>query len=329
MSAALLSERLATLPGHLRAVRAAVPRDLLRGAGRVVVTGGGLSEGPARLLVALLRQRLGLSADFVPQSEFALRALPELPGPADALVLFSQGLAPNARLPLPHAAHFCETVVFTSVQTTLDHARAVVLPPPEENGLLLRIVGTAVQCYAAAWMVNDLALARGLDDHQAVLERVPEVYRSPTPGCTLVDGDSLPPVAIVAAGRYAELAFGLRWKLLEGLHVPDPPVWDVLQVAHGPFQQLFDHRMTLLAMMRPDAPHEEPLYDRLQAVLRPERHRLLRLRANLPSPYAWFEHDALLDALVIDAVGRRGIDLSRWPGKGLDGPLYDVAPETL
>jgi hypothetical protein len=325
MSAQLLSERLRALPDHLRAVRDAVPRDLLRDAQRVVVTGGGLSEGPARFLVALLRQRLGLSADFVPQSEFAVRAPSDLAPMGDTLVLFSQGLAPNARLPLPHASRFRETVVFTSVTAPVPGVRTVVLPPLEENGLLLRIVGTAVQCLAAAWMVNRLAS----DDHSALLEQVPDLYRVSSPSVSLVQDGELPPVALIAAGRYAEYAFGLRWKLLEGLHLPDPPVWDVLQVAHGPFQQLYDRKLTLLALMRPDAAHEAPLFDRLESILRPDRHRLLRLPARLPSPYAWFEHDAQLDALVIDAVTQRQIDLSEWPGKGMDGPLYGVAPETL
>lgn len=342
---ALLAERLRSLPDQLRAVPAVLPADLMRaGAGsrRVVVTGGGLSEGPARFLVALLRQRLSARAEFVPQSEFAVRALPDL---GDTLVLFSQGLAPNARLPLPHASRFAETIIFTSVvpdahapagdvrraafEAQRQGVRLVVLPPAEENGLLLRIVGTAVQCFAAALMVNRLAVDAGHRDDCAHLDAVPEVYRAPAPGFSLVDGDALPEVAIVAAGRYAEFAFGLRWKLLEGLHLPDPPVWDVLQVAHGPFQQLFHRPLTLLALERSDAPHEAPLLERLEAVLQPGRHRLLRLPARLPSPYAWFEHDAQLDALVIDAIGRRGIDLAQWPGKGMDGPLYGVAPETL
>jgi hypothetical protein len=322
MSAPLLSERLRALPEHLRAVKDAVPPDVLSGAERVVVTGGGLSEGPARFLVALLRQRAGLSAEFVPQSEFAVRELVPM---GDTLVLFSQGLAPNARLPLPHASKFRRTVVFTSVTAPVPGVRSVVLPPLEENGLLLRIIGTAVQCLAAAWAVNPLAS----EDHSALLAQVPDVYRVSTPSVSLVADDELAPVAIIAAGRYAEYAFGLRWKLLEGLHVPDPPVWDVLQVAHGPFQQLFDRKLTLLALMRPDAPHEAALVDRLESILRPDRHRLLRLPARLPSPYAWFEHDAQLDALVIDAVERCKIDLSQWPGKGMDGPLYGVAPETL
>ena len=70
-------------------------RERLCTRSRYVVTGGGLSEGPARVLVALLRGA-GRDARFVPQSAFVDWTEP--PDEQCALVLFSQGLAPNARL---------------------------------------------------------------------------------------------------------------------------------------------------------------------------------------------------------------------------------------
>jgi creatinine amidohydrolase len=236
----------------------------------------------------------------------------------------------------PDAAAPVADVRRAAAEAQRDGVRLVILPPLEEGGLLLRVIGPAVHCFAAALWVDRLAARAGLAPtaYSPALARVAESYLPANVvrrlgDATLIDRDALPPIALVAGGRYAEYVFGLRWKLLEGLHVPDPPVWDLLQVAHGPFQQLFDERMTLLVLERADAPHETPLIDRLAQLLVPERHRLIRLAATLPGACAWFEHDAQLDALVVDAIGRRGIDLADWPGKGHDGPLYDVSPETL
>ena len=85
----LLEERIATLPSALsQALATPLPAGIERLAtlDRFVVTGGGMSEGPARVLVALLR-RAGRDATFVPQSRFV--DWPEPPAPRSALVLFS------------------------------------------------------------------------------------------------------------------------------------------------------------------------------------------------------------------------------------------------
>ncbi len=331
MSAA---ETLALLQARLRAIPAALDEvlklELAAPATRsFAVTGGGLSEGPARFLVALLAGELGLPATYWPLSSFAA---PAIGARAETLVLFSQGLAPNARLPLEHTDAFAATILFTSVRDERQLAAAakrrnctiVTLPPLEESGLLLRVIGPACATLAAARLGRALAgdALPPLDDVPALYDRLQE-----TPvALGLVHGGELPPVALVAGGRYLRSLFGQRWKLLEGLHVPDPPIWDVLQVAHGPFQSFYERAMTLLALERAEAPHEAPLFDKLAEVLAPERHRLVRLRAERPFPLAWFEHDALANALLIDALRARPTDLVHWPGHGHDGPLYEIAP---
>jgi creatinine amidohydrolase len=62
-------------------------------------------------------------------------------------------------------------------------------------------------------------------------------------------------------------------------------------------------------------------------MLVPERHALVRLKARLPGPLAIFEHEAMLNQLMLRVIAARGIDLVHWPGRGLDGPLYDVGAE--
>ncbi len=323
---ALLTNRVQSIPTALKEVLSIdLPAPATR---RFAVTGGGLSEGPARFLVALLDGELGLPATYWPLSAFAA---PSIPRTNATLVLFSQGLAPNARLPLEHTESFDSTIVFTSVRdprqlaaTRHHNVTIVTLPPLEESGLLLRVIGPACATLAAALFGRALS-----KDTLPPLDAVPALYEDWQPTSTetgLVHSGILPQVALVAGGRYLRSLFGLRWKLLEGLHVPDPPIWDFLQVAHGPFQSFYHAPMTLLALERPEAPHEAALADRLAEVLAPERHRLLRVRARHPFPLAWFEHDARFNALLIDALRARPTDLINWPGRGHDGPLYEIAP---
>ena len=104
--------------------------------------------------------------------------------------------------------------------------------------------------------------------------------------------------------------------------LPMPPVWDVLHLAHGPFQQRFDGRATFLALTRADATSEDELLDRLATMLLPERHVLVRLPASLPGALALFEHEALLNALVLAYLDARAVDQVEWPGRGRDAPLY-------
>lgn len=380
-SAARLAERLAALPQHLRATLATLaalrehtlplsqplPQPLSWAAAPIWVTGGGMSEGPARFLCALLSVQ-GIAATYLPLSEFVAADLslssdePEKSPrePRGTLVLFSQGLAPNARFPLLHRHRFHRCLLVTAVVPAGDEAQpdlasglstaaasslltmriaaqaqkngveVLTLPPPQEDGLLLRVIGPAVHCLAAAWLA-------GVPLWQ--LAAVPSVYEQAlaTPAATLRHHGELPAIALVASGRYAEACFGLRWKLLEGLHVPDPPIWDLLQVAHGPMQSIWRRAQTLLFLSRAEAPHEAPLAAALAQVFSEPRHRIITLPASrLPGLLAYFEHDALLNPLLLAALASRSpdgapaegaIDLISWPGRGHDGPLYNLAPD--
>jgi hypothetical protein len=45
------------------------------------------------------------------------------------------------------------------------------------------------------------------------------------------------PLAFIVSGSYGELVTNLRLKVVEGMLRPLPPAWDLLHLAHGPFQQ--------------------------------------------------------------------------------------------
>lgn len=344
--AQLVAERLATLPACLQSLLDShckdtshdrrIIRPLCTTDGPVWVTGGGMSEGPAHYLVSLLSQQ-GISAAFVPLSEFVADSLPQ---PGKTLVLFSQGLAPNARFPLRHHPAFQRTIVITSVEPNPDAASAsiprqladlvaqgiepLVVPPPQESGLLLRVIGPTVQALAAA-TVSGLPVSQLL----SIPIRYQQLLASAPPQ-DLFPSHEPQRLAIVSGGRYGAACFGLRWKLLEGLLTIDPPIYDLLQVAHGPLQSMWNQPAVLLLLERHDAPHEAPLYARLRQVFSEPRHRVLSLRSEtLPGLLAYFEHAAQLDVLLLHALRTLAPPLDRWPGQGLDGPLYDLAPAQL
>lgn len=330
----LLAARAAEVPTCMRMMLSApagrpVPECARR---RFVVTGVGAAEGPARFLVAVLTWELGLPAVFAPLSTFAgTRALP-----GDTLVVFSQGLSPNARLALSRAREFAHAVLFTAVHADRDgDARARLVselaasgvdvrqhPPADEGGMLVRMLGPATATAAAARFAEEIARTVGStwsvprDWPERVAEAARQAPRDLPPG--VMEG----PLAIVTSGVWRETAPSHAWKILEALSVPEPHVWDVLGLAHGAFQEFHLRPITLLALDGPDVPTSA--LDRLFDMLSRDRHRLVRVRASLRGPLATLEHGAAIDALVLSVLAGSSRDLSTWPGQGLDGPLYGL-----
>jgi creatinine amidohydrolase len=330
----LLAERVAQLPAAVRETLAlAVPRlgfdlGIL---GRVVTTGVGSSEAHARFLAHLLSERVGLDARFAPLGAFAA------PGHApagDLLVVFSQGLSPNARLAVASRDGFRHVAVVTAAGEQKDAVAAlrragvsiVRFAGEDEFGTLVRVVGPLTGYLAAYRIAEALATAPGaagalpaLDTERIVAALEAALAPSPVPPAWL---DA--PTAFVASGGYGEIATNLRYKLLEGLYLPAPPVWDLVHMAHGPFQQAFAGPATFLVLARANAPGESALLARLEAMLDPERHRLVRLTATLPGPLAILEHEAQLNALVLRFIAERRLDQVAWPGRGREAPLYGI-----
>ncbi|HZR83789.1 MAG TPA: creatininase family protein [Candidatus Binatia bacterium] len=331
---------------------------------RVVATGAGSSAAHARFLASVLVE-LGVPARFAPLTCFLGEAPP---GAAEeTLVVFSQGLAPNARLALAHAGAFRTAWLVTSVvddpaagdapsgdrrlasagdapgdpasiaerRSFLALARERGLrvlrtPGGDEYGALLRVVGPMVG-YATA-----LALARSFAGEPTALDVPSDAICAAVADAgrrAAALADELPraaleaPLAFLASGAHVERVANLPLKVLEGMLRPQPPVWDLLDFAHGPFQQSWGGTATFLALLRNDAPREDELLARLEGVLDRARHRVVRLRAELPGPLAILEHEAMMNALVLADVRARDLDPTAWPGKGADRPLYEIGAE--
>ncbi len=296
----------------------------------IVVTGAGLAEGPARLLVTLWREWLDLNARFVPLSAFAVRA-PR----AEVLVVVSQGLSPNARLAMGCVERFESASVLTSAPhgnaPSPDQAAALAawrrgggevwsLPPNAEEGMLLRVQGPMMMMVAAVHWSHKMGadFGEGLQRIGECLERAHE--RAPRGRAAALRAQH---VILLGCGCHDEVVHGLGWKLMEGLWRPAPQVFDVLQLVHGPLQAFWGEEATVVALTHRRVPKHHAIWRRMQDVLRPH-HEVAWLESEASMPLALLEHEMMLNALICEALKDEPRDLSAWPGKGHDGPLYDL-----
>lgn len=346
---ALLAARIARIPAALDAVAASpAPNlgDLAARSRRIVVTGLGSSASCARVLVHALGEPDGPCARFAPAS--ALLAPPPS-ARDDVLVVFSQGLSPNARLVLATPEAWKRVVLVTAtgggggaradapdkrtVLARLARAGAIVVPMPgeDEYGTLVRVLGPV----AGLARAFDLARAlRGSGDTSpsdagfdaagvsAAMARAAHAAQSELGARGLPAPDES--LAFVASGSYTPLAENLPRKILEGWLAPEPRLLDALEAGHGPLQQLRGVRACFVWLARTDAPGEDALCDAFARSLAPEQ-RMLRFPARLPGELALFEHEAAANVLLLAGLRARAID----PGEACAGeaepPLYTLS----
>lgn len=349
-----LVERAAAVPAMLRAAADATvppPRVGLRDVRRVVTTGIGASAAHARLVAFLLAEQCGADARFRPLSEFL--GPPPHDSCDDLLVVVSQGLAPNARLALADVAAWRHVALLTATRPDvaraagrddaarlLEHLYAIGVEVrafaagSEEYGTLLRVIGPMAGLLASIRYVEALADGAGVwsarprrDGATLAAEVDAAIRRGDDVRALAASGRLVGPLALVTSGTYTGLVEHLAAKLLEGLLVPMPPVFDVLALGHGPFQQACTQAATFLALTRSDAHGEAELLARFEGMLDAERHRLVRVAATAPLPWCLFEHEALVNELVLAGIAAHGVDQARWPGQGRDRPLYVVGAD--
>jgi creatinine amidohydrolase/Fe(II)-dependent formamide hydrolase-like protein len=320
----LLSARVRAIPAALVRTAASGAPALDLGAPpvrRIVATGVGSSAAHATLLAHTLRFA-GLDATTVPLSTFLA---PQPARPDDVLVVFSQGLTPNAALALAAPDHWRGVVLVTAVTDATRlaplRARGVVVQQidgADEFGTLVRVIGPMCGYLGALQVAAALGgpPAPDVERISAALDAVA------TPGVSVSTLET--PLAFVTTGIYGELVQNLQYKVMEGMLLPMPPVWDALHLAHGPFQERFAKPATFLALARADAAGEDDVLGRLGGMLVPDRHVLVRLCAALPAPLAVFEHEAMLNALLLRYIEARHLDQAGWPGRGHDGALYGL-----
>lgn len=288
------------------------------------VTGVGASEFPARILVETLGAA-GVRARFRSISTYAVPlSVPR----GTSLIVFSQGLSPNARLPFRHASAYDEVHLFTSVveegcahAEVLQHCDGVYRHLPEtETGTLLRVVGPACAALLALRWAILVIEGAGLEVPlwAGLLSEIPTRYEKAS-----LSGQPLsaPLSGCLAPGALVPMTAALMWKWQEALYTRLPPALDVLSFAHGPLQAFSGKETHLLAFT---APGQDELIESLRAATDADLLHLHLLAATLPGPLALFEYDAKLTALALQEMKSQGLSPGDWPGKATDGPLYEV-----
>ena len=189
---------------------------------RFVTTGVGSSAAHAQLLAHLLAVVAGLPARFVARRRVRRAGAPT---PRDALIVFSQGLSPNARLALArlrrrgsassgHGGHGA-TAATPAKRAALARRprrrrrRIVPLPGGTEYGALLRVAGPLAGYAIAYRLAAAIAAAAGLSTtarlrvDAAADRRGRCVPPAPPPrACRAIPRR---PLAFLASGGYGEL----------------------------------------------------------------------------------------------------------------------------
>lgn len=343
----LLAERLERIPSILVEMIRQAPAALkatTRSSQRFVVTGTGSSEAHARYLAMLLNLYTERSAAYVPLSGFTTATPEAFQG--KTLVVFSQGVSPNAQIAIQRRRDFAHTLLFTATNPQAAREagkvdRAVLLermldeggeliefPLAEEYTTLIRFVGPMAGYLAALQFVARLGDCRFSPPSEASI--LPLLAATP-PEELLHDMLRLPSAFsqgfnLVSAAPISDFAQNLACKFMEGLYWPCPPISDFLQFAHGPFQQMNAHPKPVI-ILQGGNPMETEMVNRsvrmLQEVglgayvIRIEGHPLLSI----------FGFEAALNRLVFPMMLRLRINQIQWPGKGRDDLLYGFCPD--
>ena len=343
----LLAHRLERIPAILsdmlaRGLPPLSPRTLETQ--RFIVTGTGSSEAHARYLVMLLNLYTDRAAAYLPLSGFVESPPDAFEG--KALVVWSQGVSPNAQIALRRRGEFAHCILFSA--TTPAAARAagkpdraellenlqreggelVEFPLAEEYTTLIRVVGPMAGYLAALQFTAQFGGCR---------------FRPPTTGdilpllqmtapADLLDAMIRLPSAfsagfqLITAAPISDFAQNLACKFMEGVFWPCPPISDFLQFAHGPFQQMNAHPHPVL-ILQGGSPAEAELVGRSVAMLRDVGLSAFVIRVPVPALYSIFGFEAALNHLVFTVMRHLRVDQVNWPGKGRDDLLYGFCPD--
>ena len=343
----LLAERLASIPAVIADMidRGPLPlRAATLAARRFIITGTGSSEAHARYLAMLLNLHTDRAAAYLPLSGFTMADPVSFAGAT--LVVFSQGVSPNAQIALRRKGDFAHCVLFTATTPTAALAtgkpeRAALLqgivdaggeliefPLAEEYTTLIRFVGP-IAGYLAA-----LHFASAYEGSRLCLPTKAELLPllNMPPPADLLDAMKRLPSAfsagfnLVTAAPISDYAQNLACKFMEGVYWPCPPISDFLQFAHGPFQQMNAHPKPVVILQGGSAIESE-MVNRSVRMLREVGLDAFVIRVEGSPLHAIFGFESALNALVFEVMKHLRMDQVNWPGKGRDDLLYGFCPD--
>ncbi len=344
----LLAERLSLIPSILGSMLAEGPKPLnqrtLEGQ-RFIITGTGSSEAHARYLSTLLNLHTDRSAAYLPLSGFVDSPAVNFLG--KTLVVFSQGLSPNAQIALQRSPDFDHCVLFTA--TTPEDAEAagkpdraqllrdltvrggelVVFPLAEEYTTLIRFVGPLAGYLACLQFAGQFPASRApLPCAESLLpllsQQAPEGLKDAM--CNLPSAFAAG-FNLITAAPISDYSQNLACKFMEGLFWSCPGISDFLQFAHGPFQQMTAQPKPVV-ILQGDGAGEAEMVKRSVDMLRGVGASAYVIKVDAPPLLSIFGFEAALNEAVFAAMQHLRVDQVNWPGKGRDDQLYGFCPDS-
>ena len=333
----LWEARLQALPSWLAGLSQGVRPSLAPLGNRPVLTTGlGSSEAHARFFQRLcLNQQV--SCSFFTTAD-AFRG--EIPVSADAtLVVFSQGLSSIFFFSLQKTEGFERVLLFTAatvenlleagkperaefLKQLIDRGLEIwPLAPAEEFTLLIRCLGPMAGYWevlrAAGHLFPEASRELPLPvDLEQELQRALE--EGQTAGQQLTDIG-----ALVVFGESIHYSQNLSFKWIEGTFKHPPLVIDPLTLAHGPFQMLCTTSRDVL-LFRTDAAADQKLVQPVNQLCESWEGDLVEVVSPWPEPLAILYFEQFLNGVVWESFKGASQSQIDWPGKGLDGPVYDI-----
>ena len=337
----ILAQRIEQVPECLRQTLApSLPTPVFAGAAREVITTGiGSSEAAAKYLQAQLNRIPQQHAEFLPTCAF----YGELPAASARkhLVVFTQGLSPNAQIVLARRSQFAGLTLVTS--STLEGQRQagktdraqllqdleaegasiVTHPMEDEFEILPRIIGPVCALLAAWKVAASVAEAQSTAAQARISDMLDAVWAVDLPDTELLERcahELLTGVDFYFSDCSSLYAQNLAAKVLETVFCAPPRIRDLLDYSHGPFQAERaqpGHRWIFTS--------EQPAALDLVARLRPLLERVnppVIIQSPVPEPYAIFYYERFLNVVVLRAAKLAGYNLIDWPGKLEDGEGY-------
>lgn len=343
----LIAERVSVAPELVAAMVArpfsARPQDGRR-IRRVVATGIGSSEAHARYFCWLLNTFTDVPAQFVPLAEFMA---PFGPAAGSTLAVFSQGLSANAAFALRQAERFEHAVVFTAATEEGQRlagrpdragllawlrslgAEVVPFPVEDEYTVLIRLIGPVCGFVAAHQFVEalpgsrlrPLAEAAGKLQEWAAGEAVADLREALTRNWAEWQAGSL----LLLPSPLAEFAQNVGCKFVEGLFWTAPTVVELMQFAHGPFQQLA-RTPRPVCLVEGGRAGDRRLAQAAVAMLENIGLRPVLVPLDCPAEHAPIALELMLNPVFRDLIAHFDVNQVEWPGKALDGPIYQLSP---
>ncbi|CAF3005004.1 unnamed protein product [Rotaria sp. Silwood2] len=348
----LIEQRLSQIPpfllGMLEDIFPALSSSILD-AQSFIITGIGSSEAHARyltLLINLYTDRQALFIGFTGFTRLTTRFRSN-----QMLILFSQGLSPNAQMILKYGQeNFSHILVFTSMNdeqmkrkcSWIDKEKieTIQFPLNDEYTTLIRVIGPACGFLAVILFVQRFTNIRLIEKAKLQTTLIKNTPSSLLLGYSILQQAMIEdknqqfsrgPFHLILSSPLIDVCQNLLYKFVEGLYWSSPTVYDYLQFAHGPFQQLrslTDRSTAIVCFVDSANLLDVELEHRLRQMIdecnkQPQLVHIYTLYLSSSSIiYSIFELEMVFNQLIFEIMCKRQCQQIDWPGKGQDQPLY-------